>query len=477
MARLKSTLVPARTSCTGDTTKTGPDLRSQVGLTRREIGAVLGWGAASSLGCGSPGAIALEASLKPAFPVRPAHAARHLVDAEERPFLLAGDAAWSLIADLPLADAHFYLESRARAGFNAVLVSLLERKFARNAPANAAGAPPFRVEGDYSTPNEAYFAHADMVLDAAESNGLLVMLAPSYAGANGGAEGWYELMVVNGEEKLRRYGSWLGARLRKRANIIYVQAGDYNPPRRDLVRAIVDGVREADPRSLHMVHSAPEANSSDDWSGEPWITVDTVYTYRPVYKAARRAYLRPERRPFILFETAYENEHGADALRTRTQAWQAILSGAAGQIFGNNPMWHFDGPGLFPAPGDWRRALTSPGTAGVTHLMAALSRLPWWTLRPDVENRLLISGHGTGHARAVAARSEDRTLAICYIPSRRTLLVDCDELAAWPQARWFDPARGRWHDDPARPSGRWRVTTPEPNTPDSGDWVLVLRTD
>ena len=40
-----------------------------------------------------------------------------------------------------------------------------------------------------------------------------------------------------------------------------------------------------------------------------------------------------------------------------------MLSGAAGQFFGNNPVWHFDGPTFFPFTGDWRQALGQRGLA------------------------------------------------------------------------------------------------------------------
>ena len=56
-------------------------------------------------------------------------------------------------------------------------------------------------------------------------------------------------------------------------------------------------------------------------------------------------------------ESAYENEHEATEQRLRTQAYQAVLSGAAGQIFGNNPIWHFSSGGLYQAPVTWQQAL------------------------------------------------------------------------------------------------------------------------
>ena len=89
--------------------------------------------------------------------------------------------------------------------------------------------------------------------------------------------------------------------------------------------------------------------------------------------------------PFFLIESAYENEHEATEQRLRTQAYQAVLSGAAGQVFGNNPIWHFDGPGLYPAPVTWQQALGSRGAQSMTHLRDLLTSLPWWQLEPDSE--------------------------------------------------------------------------------------------
>ena len=166
-------------------------------------------------------------------------------------------------------------------------------------------------------------------------------------------------MVANGPERLRRYGEYLGRRYRDFSNILWVHGGDYDPPGKDLVRAIAQGIRKYDARALHTAHGAPETAALDYWRGEPWLQVNNVYTYGPVYHPALRQYARPERMPFFLIESAYENEHEATEQRLRTQAYQAVLSGAAGQIFGNNPIWHFDSGGLYPAPVTWQQALAA----------------------------------------------------------------------------------------------------------------------
>jgi hypothetical protein len=440
------------------------------------------------------------------FPLTVEPGKRYLVDAVGKPFLIHGDTAWSMIADLTREEVDQYLDDRRVRGFNAILVSLIEARFSKFAPANAYGESPFRglpfqtfaslssllpdqiarrgsrfitPFADYSLPNEAYFAHADWVLRRAAEKGFLVLLTASYAGYGGGAEGWYEAMVANGSDRLRQYGKFLGRRYRDLANILWVHAGDYNPPEKDLVRAIADGVRESDPRALHTAHGAPESAALDYWQGEPWLQVNNVYTYGPVYAPALEQYERPDRMPFFLIESAYENEHGATERRLRTQAYHAVLSGAAGQIFGNNPIWHFDGPGIYSAPVTWQEALGSRGAQSMTHLRDLMATVPWWLLEPDVDNSLLTSGLGSDDDRAVAARTADRRLAIIYLPSNREITVDLEELAG-PQinARWYDPADGRYMNirgSPLPTTGPERISS-KSGTNSSGyeDWVLIL---
>ena len=72
---------------------------------------------------------------KAAFPLGIATGNRYLEDAAGRPFLIHGDTAWSLIAQLTLEDAGRYLQDRRARGFNTILVNLLEHMFSSKAPA------------------------------------------------------------------------------------------------------------------------------------------------------------------------------------------------------------------------------------------------------------------------------------------------------------------------------------------------------
>src|SRR5262249_9012079 len=140
------------------------------------------------------------------YPLKLASGQRYAVAPVARPFRIPGDSPGSLIATLTNEDAELYLEDRRGRGFNALIVNLLEHQFAADAPRNAYGQPPFTVAGDFSTPNEAYFAHADDILQRASAKGMVVFLTPAYLGFGGGNEGWYQEMAANGTSKLFSYG-------------------------------------------------------------------------------------------------------------------------------------------------------------------------------------------------------------------------------------------------------------------------------
>lgn len=433
-----------------------------------------GAGACEAAADGAP----LWAGAAPAFPLKLEPGQRYLEDAAGRPFLLHGDTAWSLIAQLNRQDAELYLRDRQARGFNAILVNLLEHRFASKAPADIYGDRPFAVEGDYGTPNETYFRHADWVLRRACELGFLVLLTPSYVGSGGGGEGWYGEMVENGPDKLRAYGRFLGERYRSLRNIVWVQGGDYNPPEKELVRAIAEGIRETDPQALQTAHAAPGWPARGYWEGEDWLAIDNVYTYDSVRAAALDEYGKAPIMPFFLMESAYENEHGAGAQRVRMQAYEALLSGAFGHVYGNNPLWHFDGPGLYPAPQDWKGELDSPGARSMTVLRKLVSSLQWWRLVPD--DVLIVEDAESDAFPATAARADDGSFALVYLPTGRQLRLDLTRLAGDAvEARWFDPASGRSLDVQGSPfaAGESLLTLTSPDGDGAGDWILLLTSE
>jgi hypothetical protein len=182
--------------------------------------------------------------------------------------------------------------------------------------------------------------------------------------------------------------------------------------------------------------------------------------------------------PYFLFESAYENEHGVTEQRLRTQAYQANLSGAAGQVFGNNPIWHFDSGGLFPVPITWQEALAGAGSRSMTQLRNLFNDIAWHKLRPDGDGVFLVNGQGSGLDRAVAAFSNNETLGLVYVPTTRSITIDLGNLTGpMVTARWFDPANGAYYDiagSPFSTNQQTIFTSPANNSSNFSDWVLVL---
>lgn len=195
--------------------------------------------------------------------------------------------------------------------------------------------------------------------------------------------------------------------------------------------------------------------------------------------AALAQYARPERLPFFLIESAYENEYDATEQRLRAQAYEAMLCGAAGQVFGNNPIWHFGTPGARVAPVTWRQALDGRGSWSMAHLRRLFTQLPWWLLEPDLHGRLVTEFPGIGGDRPVAASASDGSWGLIYLSTQRPVTVDLGRLRGpRVEARWYDPATGRFpemEDMPLRASGAMTFRSPETNGGGFADWVLVLQ--
>jgi hypothetical protein len=435
---------------------------------------IVGFLAAMSL---SPAAIATDgpvpvAAPPTAFPLRLPESGPFLHDAAGRPFLIHGDTAWSLIVQLDRVDAVKYLEDRRARGFNTILVNLIDQRFGSRTPANIAGDLPFVGAQDFRVPNEKYFEHADFVLSKARELGFLVLLTPAYAGYFDGAEGWYQQMVDAGPEALHEYGRFLGRRYGSLDNILWLNSGDYDPPDRSLVRALASGIRLTAPDALQSVHGHSETRVEQFWKGEDWLDVDTLYTYGSVLRAARARRESGPPRPFFLLESAYENEHGAAGHRVRRQAYEAVLSGAAGQVYGNNPIWHFDGPGLFPVAGHWTEHLASPGAQSMTVLWNVMQSIPWWTLRPAAG--LVTTSSRGDEDGPIAAATTDGAAALVYIPTGTTVDLDTGRLAGGGiSADWIDPSDGSVTPITVGTPADWiRLTPPGRNAAGDPDWVL-----
>ena len=404
----------------------------------------------------------------PSQPLRVSANGRYLVDRQGKPFLLQGDAAWSLITNLTDEQAEQYLKDRQAKGFNAVLVNLIEYRYAKNAPRDAYGVAPFPDTRDWSNQNEAYFRHADHIIRKANEHGIVVLLAPVYLGYVGAGEGFYDEVLANGPERMLRYGGFLGRRYRDFDNIIWVMGGDRNPGNAaEDVDMVAYGIRQFDRRHLFTAHVKAEFPAVEQFPGS-WLDIEPTYSGSIVHQFLIADYNRAPVKPFFLIESSYEGEHDSTPVQIRRQGYWAVLSGGFGHVFGNRPIWLFD-------PG-WEQALNSTGSNDLMSWGRFFRSQRWFDLVPDQQHLVVTGGLGefNGLDYLTAATTADRTCLIAYMPTARTVTVDMSRLAGHTVlASWVSP-----HTLKAESAGQFSPSGSRRfSPPGDGDWVLLLQTD
>lgn len=429
------------------------------------------------------GAAALAAS--PDFPLKISENGRYLVDQRARPFLYHADTPWMILTKLTEPEARDYIVRRKEQGFNALQVQLTGFL----GMTNRAGDLPFAgtsSEQDFAQPNERFFAHVDRVVAESQRQGMLLAIAPAWAGCCGegwagqGKDGSLKPLNQNGAAKSRALGRWLGQRYGKFPNVLWILGGDNDPGiTREEIRALGLGLKDAAPQQLITFHAASSHSSTDVWpADEPWLGVSMVYTYfrgfnkawnknQPdVYEVSHAEFAKSPARPFFLGESTYEGEHGdwGSALQARKQAYGCVLGGGIGHAYGS-PNWNF--------PKNWREMLELPGANSLKHLRTLLESRPWWKLVPDVQNQVAVEGRGAFATNdyAVTALAEDGSFALSYLPSKRTLTLDLARLSGERLvAMWFNPRTGESTRIGEFTDKKRRTFEP----PGDGDWVLVL---
>ena len=448
-------------------------------------------GLVALLGCTVSSAFAAErpankqARPTPAFPLKVAESGRCLVDQNGVPFMIYGESPQALMVNLSEKDAELFFANRQGHGFNAVWINLLCRPGTGGRPNGSTydGLLPFEKPDDFSTPNEAYFARCDRMIRLAEKHGLLVILDPCETIDH------LKLMLKNGPKACGKFGRYLGDRYKHFDNLLWLHGNDFQTWKdadHDAVAlALAEGIKDADPRHLHTIELNYLVSSSrDDARWAPIINLSAAYTYYAPYVQVLKDYNRRPVLPVVMIESDYEFEQNSTPAVLRRQEYWSLLSGAAGQLYGNGYTWPFK-------PG-WKEKLDTPGANQMAYVHALFGPRAWHRLVPDQKHTVVNAGYGTFDAAptegnlkvmtsdyVTAARTPDGALVMAYLPSRRTVNVNMAQLGGPATARWYDPSRGVYtaiKGSPLPNSGNRAFTPPGNNGDGDGDWVLVLET-
>lgn len=431
------------------------------------------------------------------YPVKPSTDNRYLVDQNNVPYLIAGDSPHWLFVNLPQKEVEFFLADRHNKGINTLWVEILvdETLGGRKDLSTFDGLLPFITPGDLATPNEAYFARMDSMVAICNRYGIQLLFGPGHYSSL-----WLKTLKTNGLDKTRQFGNYLGNRFRKYGNIIWMSGDDFQtwavPGDDSLMLALAWGIKEKNPENIQTIELEWHTSGSlDDPDWEPVISLNASYTYFPTYAQVYLDYNRPNHLPVFMVEANYELDHFigipvSPELLRRQEYWP-ILSGAnAGVVYGHrNVSWHKITP-------DWKAALNSPGAIQFAAFAAFFRLIPWYSLVPDQQHKVLTKGYGnfTPASRdqknetwkkildddyATTAQTQDGTIIVSYIPTKRTVTIDMSKLKGQAKGQWFDPATGIFMNIQGSTFtnvGSRNFTTPGLNGDGDQDWVLLLQT-
>lgn len=472
-------------------------------------------------------AISPEPAASPSFPLKLSANGRYLVDQRGTPFRIQGEAAWSLIANLTYNEANEYLENRLAKGFNTVLVELMEHKYAQGGkgaklegvPENRNGDLPFTRNAaggaydgtwgtaDFSTPNDAYFAYGDSIIDLAAKKGMTVQLAVMFLGFNGDDAGWWADLTnkVNTREVVYQLGRYIGNRYKDRQNILWIIGGDHFPAPGSEGEArllkLMEGIKAVGAKQLWSGDWKASSISVDEELFAPYMDLNAVYTYGmfgetgATYNDAAAGYAHSPAMPAYLKETGYENERiiAGDPASVRMYHYYAALGGATeGAFFGTRDVWKFQTENWWmerngSGHGTWRSSMESLGSFDFLFLGRLLDSLPWYDLVPSGMagmKKLIVAGAGNYSTTTfvVSAATADGTTLIAYVPPTRpapvSITVDMNALKQPARAQWFDPTSGVYRQigkDAFANTAAATFTTPGKNARSESDWVLLLR--
>jgi hypothetical protein len=441
----------------------------------------------------------------PVYPLKASANNRYLVDQNNTPFLMVGDSPQQLITNLSQKEAAAFMANRRSYGINTLWINLLcickEAK-------TFDGIVPFLVPGDIATPNPAYFQRVDDMLRIAADHGMVVLLDPIETIS------WLDILRKNGKSKSFEYGQYLGNRYKDFPNIIWMHGNDFQSWRNaaddDLVQAVARGIRSMDANHIHTVElNYVTSGSLEDKSWAPLIELNAAYTYFPTYAQVLTEYNRQNFKPVFMVEANYEFENvgpdtdGGSTQNLRRQEYWAMLSGAAGQLYGSAHTWKLQK--------GWEANLDTSGVIQLSYVKNLFVSRKWYDLVPDQTHTVVTAGYDrfscivgkfvayaskdqdslilkafrkysgigsiTSNTCATAARTSDGSLVMVYMPTIRTITLDMSKLTGTTTARWYDPTSGEYADVKGSPfanEGSRQFMPSGANKSGEGDWVLVL---
>ena len=383
------------------------------------------------------------------------------------PFFWQGETGWLLPQRCDRAEAAYYLQRCAEAGYNMVQIQVVD------------GTPSYNIYGEMSLVDGwnfenidrkgvyGYWDHMDYIIGKAEEYGIYIGMVCVWGSQ-------VKAGNINAEEA-KRYGEFLAKRYKNRPNIIWMIGGDLQGSiGTDVWDSLARSIRAIDKDHLMTFHPRGRYTSAkwfadrewmdfhmfqsghrrygqrmgnkdypipDNTEEDNWMYVDSTWKYNPI-------------KPVVDDEPIYEDIpqglHSAKEPRwmdydVRRYAYWAVFAGCFGHTYGHNAIMQFLKPGYptsYGDPGDvktWYQALKDPGFNQMKYLKRLMLAFPFFERVPD---QSIILDNGTKYDRLIATRGNDYLMVYNYTGREMRLdlrKISGDKKNVW----WYNPTNGR----------------------------------
>ncbi len=405
------------------------------------------------------------------------------------------DTAWELFHRTDREEAEFYLETRAKQGFNVVQAVALAEIDGLNDP-NSYGEKPF-VTIDPMVFNEKYWEHVDCIIDLAAEKAIQIALLPTW-GDKVFKNTWGVGPEIFNKNNAFEFGKWIGARYADRKNLIWVIGGDRNPRKdandTEVWNQMALGIEASELKEnmiLKTFHPQPNrpAGSSTWFHMEDWLDFNMHQTghcpNQPTYKLIGHDYDLEPIRPTLDGEPLYE-EHpncfnakelgysNPEDIR-RIMYWN-VFAGAAGQSYGCHAVWQMytlDRKPINAPLKPWKISLELPMANQVKHLKNLMLSQAYFSRIPD--QSMILADQQDDEHYVIATRDSQGSFAMIYFPTGKSVEIDLSKLKVDElKGNWYDPRTGVTFPYLGENLQKGKNSIKAPSSGNGQDWVLVV---
>ncbi|MDO5571192.1 MAG: glycoside hydrolase family 140 protein [Bacteroidales bacterium] len=424
---------------------------------------------------------------------------KHFLQYENgKPFFYLGDTAWELFHRLNREEMDNYFSVRKQQGYNVVQAVALSEVDGLNVP-NRYGFLPFNEfnpekpavkDGD----NNDYWDNVDYAVEKANSLGIYIGLLPTWG------RYWNDGKPLFNKDNAYKYGRFIGSRY-KNKGVIWILGGDRpadNKNKKEILRAMAKGIRDAGAKQLMTFHPCGGCGSSQWLNDEDWLDFNMrqnghAVNYTGRYSNTINDYNLKRVRPVIDGEPVYEdhpidfnpdNQGFSTSADVRRAIYWDLFNGACGHTYGHHAVWQmYDkeaGRGPINSPLlCWKDAIHQPGATQMVYAKKLVESRPYFTRVPApeiiVESEVRNSVPGAGRYHFNATKDSKNTYAFVYVPVGRRFEINLTEalsdknLVAW----WYNPRNGE-----AKKIGKFKnegnLSFISPTPGENLDWILVV---